>query len=89
MGSLVIKEEDSLSDPRFPTIFIVPHVVFSSVGTEMLTGDSVVVGWDKIERTGPKDDRQVTVGSEGKGQVRRTTVRLHLPLTFLTHTRKS
>ena len=42
----------------------VAHVVFSSVGAEMLAGGSVVVGWDPIERAGPKDDRQVTVGSE-------------------------
>jgi hypothetical protein len=42
--------------------FIVTHVVFSSVGTEMLGGGSVVVGWDQKERTGPKDDRQVTRG---------------------------
>jgi hypothetical protein len=26
----------------------------------MLTGGFVVVGWDQLERTGPKDDRQVT-----------------------------
>ena len=44
--------------------FIVTHTVVSSVGTEMLSGGSVVVGWDQIERAGPKDDRQVTVGSE-------------------------
>jgi hypothetical protein len=30
----------------------------------MLSGGSVVVGWNQIERAGPKDDRQVTVGSE-------------------------
>ena len=42
----------------------VAHVVFSSVGAEMLAGGSVVAGWDPIERAGPKDDRQVTVGSE-------------------------
>ncbi len=40
---------------------IVAHAVFSSVGAEMLTGGSVVAGWDPIERAGPKDDRQVTV----------------------------
>ncbi len=40
---------------------IVAHAVFSSVGTEMLAGGSVVPGWDPIERAGPKDDRQVTV----------------------------
>jgi hypothetical protein len=40
--------------------FIVSHVVFSFVGTEMLTGGSVVAGWDQKERAGPKDDRQVT-----------------------------
>ncbi len=44
-------------------MFVTP-AVFSSVGEEMLAGGSVVVGWDPIERTGPKDDRQVTVGSE-------------------------
>jgi hypothetical protein len=44
--------------------FIVTHTVFSSVGVEMLTGGSVVVGWDQIERAGPKDDRQVTGGIE-------------------------
>jgi hypothetical protein len=26
----------------------------------MLTGGSVGVGWDQLQRTGPKDDRQVT-----------------------------
>ncbi len=31
-----------------------------TVGAEMLAGDSVVPGWDPIERVGPKDDRQVT-----------------------------
>ncbi len=41
--------------------FIVSHVVFSFVGTEMLTGGSVVPVWDQKERSGPKDDRQVTV----------------------------
>ena len=40
--------------------FIVTHTVFSSVGAEMLTGGSVVAGWDQTERAGPKDDRQVT-----------------------------
>ena len=40
--------------------FIVSHVVFSFVGTEMLTGGSVVAGWDPIERSGPKDDLQFT-----------------------------
>ncbi len=40
--------------------FIVVHTVCSPVGAEMLTGDSVVTGWDQKERTGPKDDRQVT-----------------------------
>jgi hypothetical protein len=41
----------------------------------MLTGGSVVVGWDQKERTGPKDDRQVTVGCSvvaGWGQKERT-----------------
>jgi hypothetical protein len=33
--------------------------------TAWFTGGSVVVGWDQKERAGPKDDRQVTVGSEG------------------------
>jgi hypothetical protein len=48
--------------------FIVSHVVFSSVGAEiMLTGGSVVPGWDQKERTGPKDDRQVTVVTKKKG----------------------
>ena len=42
--------------------FIVSHVVFSTVGAEMLTGDSVGVGWDQLEWTGPKEDRQVTLG---------------------------
>jgi hypothetical protein len=41
--------------------FIVTHGVFSSVGTEMLTGGSFVAGWDQKERAGPKDDRQVTL----------------------------
>ena len=40
--------------------FIVVHVVFSTVGTEILTGDSVGEGWDQLERAGPKEDRQVT-----------------------------
>ena len=30
----------------------------------MLTGGSVGAGWDQLQRAGPKDDRQVTVGSE-------------------------
>ncbi len=42
----------------------VAHVVFSSVGAEMLAGGSVVAGRDQLERAGPKDDRQVTVGIE-------------------------
>ncbi len=41
--------------------FIVTHAVFSSVGGEMLAGDSVVAKWDNKERAGPKDDRQVTL----------------------------
>jgi hypothetical protein len=60
LGRLVIKEGDSLSDPRSLRFFIVAHAVFSSVGTEMLAGGSVVAGWDQKERAGPKDDRQVT-----------------------------
>ncbi len=44
----------------------VTHSVFSSVGVEMLTGGSVVTGWDPIERAGPKDDRQVTVTRDGR-----------------------
>ena len=28
----------------------------------MLAGGSVVAGWYQLERTGPKDDRQVTSG---------------------------
>jgi hypothetical protein len=35
----------------------------------MLSGDSVVAERDQKERTGPKDDRQVTVGSEGKTEI--------------------
>ena len=61
--SLLLKKgvrEAILGSLRF---FIVTHAVFSSVGAEMLTGDSVVAGWDQIERSGPKDDRQVTVVS--------------------------
>ena len=30
----------------------------------MLAGGSVGAGWDQLQRAGPKDDRQVTVGSE-------------------------
>ena len=41
--------------------FIVSHVVFCTVGSEMLTGGSVGVGWDQLEKAGPKDDRQVTL----------------------------
>ena len=41
-----IRESDSL----FPTIFHVAHVVFSTVGAEMLTGGSVGAGWDQLER---------------------------------------
>ncbi len=63
MGRFVIKEEDSLRDSRFLTIFIVANGVFSNVGAEMLTDDSVGVGWDQLERADSKDDRQVTVWS--------------------------
>ena len=41
--------------------FIVSHTVFSTVGAWMLTGGSVGVGWDQLERAGPKEDRQVTL----------------------------
>ena len=41
--------------------------VFCTVGSEMLTGDSVGEGWDQLERTGPKEVRQVTLGSVGTG----------------------
>ena len=30
----------------------------------MLTGVSVGTGWDQLERAGPKEDRQVTLGNE-------------------------
>jgi hypothetical protein len=58
-GLLLLKgiRQAILGSLRF---FIVTHDVFSSVGTEMFTGGSVGSGWDQIERTGPKDDRQVT-----------------------------
>jgi hypothetical protein len=42
-------------------VFIVAHVVFSTVGAEMLTGGSVGAGWDQLERAGPKEARQVTI----------------------------
>ncbi len=67
MGRFVIKEEDSLKILGSLRFFFVTHSVFSSVGEEMLTGVSVVVGWDQLQRTGPKDDHQVTVGTEGTG----------------------
>ena len=34
------------------------------------TTGSVGAGWDQLQRSGPKDDRQVTVGSEGKTEIR-------------------
>jgi hypothetical protein len=64
LGRLVIKEGDSLSDPLSLRFFIVTHAAFSSVGAEMLSGGSVVAGWDQKERAGPKDGRQVIVGSK-------------------------
>jgi hypothetical protein len=61
LGRFVIKEEDSLSVLGSLRFLFVTHVVFSTVGTEMLVGGSVVPGWDQLERAGPKDDRQVTI----------------------------
>ena len=42
--------------------------VFCTVGTEMLTSGSVGAGWDQLERTGPKETRQVTLGSERRSK---------------------
>ena len=64
-GRFVIKEEDSLRDPRFPTIFHCHTRCLLFCWCRDVAGGSVVAGWDQLERTGPKDDRQVTVGSEG------------------------
>ncbi len=58
--SLLLKERTHWAILGSLRFFIVTHVVFSSVGAEVLTGGSVVPGWDQKERTGPEDDRQVT-----------------------------
>ena len=55
------------SDSLFPTIFHCRTHVFSTVGAEMLTGGSVGVGWDQLERSGPKEVRQVTTFTCTKG----------------------
>ena len=62
LGSLrfLIVSHGDTKKLRFPTIF---QCLFSSVGVtvgaEMLSGGSVVSGWDQLERAGPTDDRQV------------------------------
>jgi hypothetical protein len=49
-GKLVIKREDSLIDPRFPTIFVCHTRCLLFCWSKMLTDGSVVVGWDPIEK---------------------------------------
>ena len=49
------KERSREKDPLLPTIFLFVHVVFFTVGTEWMTGWSVGMGWDQIERSGPKE----------------------------------
>ena len=58
LSNRYFKDRFRESDPLFPEIFLLTHTVFSTVGTERLTGVSVGTGWDQFEMSGPKEDRQ-------------------------------